>query len=78
MKKRKIIITYDDGVDVREFKMESPYINGPAAEDIAAAARLLLVMVSYSPEVAKNLVFVDKEDRMKLGIEDGSFFGELK
>lgn len=77
MRKRKITITYDDGLEVKEIKMESPYTDGPSAEDIASAARLLLVLVSYSPEIAQNLVFVDKEDRERLGIEEGAFYGSL-
>ena len=76
-RKRKITITYDNGLEVKEIKMESLYIDGPSAEDIASAARLLLVLVSYPPEIAQNLVFVDKEDREKLGIDDGQFYGSL-
>lgn len=77
MRKRKITISYDDGINKKEINLESLYVDGLKPEDVAAAARLLIVMMSYPPEVAQDLVFVDKEDRERLGVEDGAFYGEL-
>ena len=76
-RKRKITISYDDGINKKEINLESLYVDGLKHEDVAAAARLLIVMMSYPPEVAQDLVFVDKEDRERLGVEDGAFYGEL-
>ncbi len=45
-----------------------------SADVYAAWFRKLLLMLSFDPDLAQNFVYVDKEWRDELGIEDGEFY----
>ena len=74
--KRKITFIFEDGYEKKEISRETSFIDGLAMEDVAAVARTFMLMMGFVPEVAESLIFVDKELREELDLEEGSFYGQ--
>lgn len=74
-KKRKITFTFEDDYEKKEISREASFIDGLDTEDVAAVARTFMLIMGFLPEVAESLIFVDKELREELGLEEGSFYG---
>lgn len=70
----RIMIIYENSLST--FKIERDFKKTIEAEDIAAMARMLLLLAGYDSDIAESLVFVDIERRRKMDIECGSFYGD--
>ena len=70
----RIVIIYENNLST--FKIERDFKKTIEMEDIAAMARMLLLLTGYDSDIAESLVFADIDQRRKMNIECGSFYGD--